>query len=67
MRRTSTPSPFLRTVYEWWDDDLLDAEHPARLEMAEGGIDRLILAEIAAPDPDSIAGMRPNADANTED
>ena len=26
-------SPFLRTVYEWWDDDLLDAQHPARLEM----------------------------------
>ena len=34
-------SPFLRTVYEWWDAELLDAEHPARLEMARsaGSID----------------------------
>lgn len=52
--------PFLRTVYEWWDDDLLDARHPVRLEMARAGIDRLILAEIGAPDPDAIAGKRPN-------
>ena len=31
-------SPFLRTVYEWWDAELVDADHPARLEMAERGI-----------------------------
>ena len=59
-------APFVRTVYEWWDNDLLDAQHPARLEMERAGIDRLILADIAAPDPDSIAAMRPNTEPNTE-
>jgi alkanesulfonate monooxygenase SsuD/methylene tetrahydromethanopterin reductase-like flavin-dependent oxidoreductase (luciferase family) len=54
-------SPFLRTAYEWWDDDLLDPQHPTRLEIARAGIDRLILAEIGAPDPDAIANRRPDA------
>ena len=53
--------PFLRTAYEWWDDDLLDAQHPARQEMEAAGIDRLILADIDAPDPEAIAATRPNA------
>ena len=53
-------SPFVRTAYEWWDDDLLDAQHAERLQMARAGIDRLILADIDAPDPDAIAEKRPN-------
>jgi alkanesulfonate monooxygenase SsuD/methylene tetrahydromethanopterin reductase-like flavin-dependent oxidoreductase (luciferase family) len=48
-------STFLRTAYEWWDDDLLDAQHPVRLEMARVGIDRLILAEAGTPDLKAIA------------
>ena len=54
-------TPFLRTVYEWWDDALFDPQHPARVDMARSGIDRLILAETGAPDPDAIATRRPDA------
>jgi alkanesulfonate monooxygenase SsuD/methylene tetrahydromethanopterin reductase-like flavin-dependent oxidoreductase (luciferase family) len=54
-------APFVRTAYEWWDDDLLDSRHPIRLAMEAAGIDRLILAEAGVPDPAAIAAMRPNS------
>jgi alkanesulfonate monooxygenase SsuD/methylene tetrahydromethanopterin reductase-like flavin-dependent oxidoreductase (luciferase family) len=54
-------TPFLRTAYEWWDNDLLDAHHPVRLEMEAAGIDRLIVAEAGVPDPAAIAALRPNS------
>ena len=36
--------PFLRTVYTTYSPDLLDPGHPDRLEMAEFGFDRIVLA-----------------------
>ena len=55
-------TPFLRTAYEWWDDDLLDAGHPVRLEMEAAGIDRLILAEAGIPDPSRDRRDAPKCD-----
>ena len=51
--------PFLRTTYEWWDEDLLDPSHPARIEMSEARIDRLVLADHRPPDAARIAALRP--------
>jgi alkanesulfonate monooxygenase SsuD/methylene tetrahydromethanopterin reductase-like flavin-dependent oxidoreductase (luciferase family) len=56
-------TPFVRTAYEWWDDGLLDAQHPVRREMEAAGIDRLIVAEAGVPDPDAIAAMQPDPGA----
>lgn len=36
--------PFVRTAYHVFEPELLDAEHPTRVEMAEQRIDRLVLA-----------------------
>ncbi len=40
--------PFLRTAYHVYDSALLDPEHPARIEMTERRIDRLVLAEFGS-------------------
>lgn len=36
--------PFLRTAYATYDEALFDPEHPVRREMADRGIERLVLA-----------------------
>ena len=48
--------PFVRTAYHSYDPDLLDEEHPVRVEMRERRIDRLVLAAFgSAPDlPDTV-------------
>lgn len=40
--------PFVRTAYHVYDRDLLDPEHPKRVEMRERRIDRLVLAEFGS-------------------
>jgi alkanesulfonate monooxygenase SsuD/methylene tetrahydromethanopterin reductase-like flavin-dependent oxidoreductase (luciferase family) len=42
--------PFLSTVWAMWSPDLLDPEHPTRLEMADAGVDRVILVVIDGVD-----------------
>lgn len=48
--------PFLRTAYLSYDPDLLDEGHPARIEMRERCIDRLVLASFGSAPvlPDSV-------------
>lgn len=41
---------FLRTTYLLFDRDLLDPDHPDRVDMAARRIDRLVLAELGPPD-----------------
>jgi alkanesulfonate monooxygenase SsuD/methylene tetrahydromethanopterin reductase-like flavin-dependent oxidoreductase (luciferase family) len=50
--------PFLRTVWTYYDDALLDADHPQRREMEGAGIDRLVLAELGQPGRIASAGSR---------
>jgi alkanesulfonate monooxygenase SsuD/methylene tetrahydromethanopterin reductase-like flavin-dependent oxidoreductase (luciferase family) len=52
-------SPFIVTAYDWWDDALLDPDHPERRRMVEAGVERLILADLGPPDPDHLARCRP--------
>jgi alkanesulfonate monooxygenase SsuD/methylene tetrahydromethanopterin reductase-like flavin-dependent oxidoreductase (luciferase family) len=42
--------PFLTTVWVRWSPDLLDPEHPTRLDMADAGVDRIILVVIEGVD-----------------
>jgi alkanesulfonate monooxygenase SsuD/methylene tetrahydromethanopterin reductase-like flavin-dependent oxidoreductase (luciferase family) len=37
--------PFIRTAYHSYEPDLLDPDHPTRIEMADRNIDRLVLAD----------------------
>jgi len=41
--------PFVRTVWTYFDPDLIDPDHPQRIRMADLDIDRLILAELGRP------------------
>jgi alkanesulfonate monooxygenase SsuD/methylene tetrahydromethanopterin reductase-like flavin-dependent oxidoreductase (luciferase family) len=50
---------FVLTVWTRWDDSLLDPDHEQRREMADRGIDRLILAELGLVQPERIATLRP--------
>ena len=53
------PGAFVLTVWTRWDDSLLDPDHERRREMADRGIDRLILAELGLVQPERIATRRP--------
>jgi alkanesulfonate monooxygenase SsuD/methylene tetrahydromethanopterin reductase-like flavin-dependent oxidoreductase (luciferase family) len=41
--------PFVRTVWTYFDEALIDPEHPERARMTDARIDRLILAELGRP------------------
>lgn len=41
---------FITTAWAAWDPDLLDPDHPARVAMAESGLDRVILSANGAHD-----------------
>jgi alkanesulfonate monooxygenase SsuD/methylene tetrahydromethanopterin reductase-like flavin-dependent oxidoreductase (luciferase family) len=41
--------PFVRTVWTYFDEALIDPEHPERARMRDARIDRLILAELGRP------------------
>ena len=41
--------PFVRTVWTYFDEALIDPEHPERVRMRRSGIDRSILAELGRP------------------
>lgn len=40
---------FLRTTWAFYDEALLDPQHPQRMAMTEANIDRLVLAELGVP------------------
>ncbi len=50
---------FAVTVWTRWDDVLLDTDHPERREMAERGVDRLVLADHGVARPAHIESLRP--------
>jgi alkanesulfonate monooxygenase SsuD/methylene tetrahydromethanopterin reductase-like flavin-dependent oxidoreductase (luciferase family) len=41
--------PFVRTVWTYFDEALIDPDHPERARMRDLGIDRLVLAELGRP------------------
>jgi alkanesulfonate monooxygenase SsuD/methylene tetrahydromethanopterin reductase-like flavin-dependent oxidoreductase (luciferase family) len=49
-RTAAAGRPFLTTVWTMWSPDLLDPEHPTRLDMAGAGVDRVILVVIDGVD-----------------
>jgi alkanesulfonate monooxygenase SsuD/methylene tetrahydromethanopterin reductase-like flavin-dependent oxidoreductase (luciferase family) len=53
--RPSGAAPLLVTVYAFWDEALLDPDGPARRQLAQLGVDRLVLTQLDPPDPARIA------------
>jgi alkanesulfonate monooxygenase SsuD/methylene tetrahydromethanopterin reductase-like flavin-dependent oxidoreductase (luciferase family) len=45
-RNEAAGRPFLSTAWAMWSPDLLDPEHPTRLDMDQAGVDRVILVVI---------------------
>lgn len=48
-RRAAGDRPFVVTAWTRYDEGLLDPGHPVRRQVADAGIDRLILAELGRP------------------
>jgi alkanesulfonate monooxygenase SsuD/methylene tetrahydromethanopterin reductase-like flavin-dependent oxidoreductase (luciferase family) len=57
--REGRDGPWTTSVWAPWADDLLDADGARRRELAELGIDRLVLVLLGPAEPDQLAAAAP--------